>query len=77
MYRVQCEVFTDHKSFKYLFTQKKLNMRHRRLLELIKDYDLTISYHPSKANKVADALSRKSRALREPTAEEQIENFEL
>ncbi|XP_075489498.1 uncharacterized protein LOC142528340 [Primulina tabacum] len=50
----------DHQSLKYLFTQKELNMRQRRWIELLKDYDLTISYHPSKANKVADALSRKS-----------------
>ncbi|XP_071925957.1 uncharacterized protein [Coffea arabica] len=75
LYGVQCEVFTDHKSLKYLFTQRELNMRQRRWLELIKDYDLTISYHPGKANKVADALSRKSRVLREPTTKDQMENF--
>jgi hypothetical protein len=55
-----CEVFTDHKSLKYIFTQKDLNMRQRRWLELIKDYDLSLQYHPGKANVVADALSRKS-----------------
>jgi hypothetical protein len=51
---------TDHKSLKYFFEQKELNMRQRRWLELVKDYDLTINYHPGKANSVADALSRKT-----------------
>ncbi|KAK1606927.1 hypothetical protein QYE76_030600 [Lolium multiflorum] len=55
----RCEIFTDHKSLKYIFTQKDLNMRQRRWLELIKDYDLSLQYHPGKANVVADALSRK------------------
>src|SRR4051812_11575904 len=55
----RCEVFTDHKSLKYIFTQKELNIRQRRWLELIKDYDLSLQYHPGKANVVADALSRK------------------
>jgi hypothetical protein len=52
-------VYTDHKSLKYIFTQKDLNLRQRRWLELIKDYDLEIHYHPGKANLVVDALSRK------------------
>ncbi|WVZ97782.1 hypothetical protein U9M48_043294, partial [Paspalum notatum var. saurae] len=55
-----CEIYTDHKSLKYIFTQNELNMRQRRWLELIKDYNLEIHYHPGKANVVADALSRKS-----------------
>ncbi|KAH9763326.1 Endonuclease [Citrus sinensis] len=54
------EIFTNHKSLKYLLTQKELNLRQRRWIELIKDYDCTIDYHPGKANVVADALSRKS-----------------
>jgi ribonuclease HI len=54
-----CNIFTDHKSLKYIFTQANLNMRQRRWLELIKDYDLEVHYHPGKANVVADALSRK------------------
>jgi ribonuclease HI len=54
-----CDVYTDHKSLKYIFTQKELNMRQRRWLELIKDYDMNLQYHPGKANVVADALSRK------------------
>ena len=61
LYGEKCEIFTDHKSLKYIFTQKELNMRQRRWLELIKDYDCEILYHPGKANVVADALSRKSR----------------
>jgi hypothetical protein len=53
-------IFTDHKSLKYNFTQDDLNMRQRRWLELIKDYDLEVHYHPGKANVVADALSCKA-----------------
>ncbi|WVZ62766.1 hypothetical protein U9M48_012471 [Paspalum notatum var. saurae] len=53
-------IYTDHKSLKYIFTQPELNMRQRRWLELIKDYDLEIHYHPGKANVVADALSRRA-----------------
>jgi hypothetical protein len=52
--------FIDHKSLKYLLTQKELNLRQRRWLELIKDYDLTIKYNPGRANVVANALSHKS-----------------
>ena len=54
------EVFSDHKSLKYLFSQKELNTHQRRWLEFLKDYDFELSYHPGKANVVADALSRKS-----------------
>jgi hypothetical protein len=54
-----CNIFTDHKSLKYIFTQSELNMRQRRCLELIKDYDLEVHYHPGKANVVADALIHK------------------
>ncbi|WRX14972.1 Reverse transcriptase domain - like 10 [Theobroma cacao] len=60
LYGERCRIFTDHKSLKYLITQKELNLRQRRWLELIKDYDLVINYHLGKANFVADALSRKS-----------------
>jgi hypothetical protein len=60
LYGAKCELYTDHKSLKYFFTHKELNMRQRRWLELIKDYDLTINYTPGKANVVADELSRKS-----------------
>ena len=59
LYGEKCEIYTDHKSLKYFFTQKDLNMRQRWWLELVKDYDCDILYHPGKANVVADALSRK------------------
>ncbi|WVZ76071.1 hypothetical protein U9M48_024073 [Paspalum notatum var. saurae] len=55
-----CNLYIDHKSLKYIFTQPELNMRQRRWLELIKDYDLEIHYHPRKANVVADALSHQA-----------------
>lgn len=54
------EVFSDHKSLKYLFNQKELNMRQRRWLEFLKDFDFSLSYHPGKASVVVDALSRNS-----------------
>ena len=57
MYGEKCEIYTDHKSLKYFFTQKELNMRQRRWLELVKDYDCEILYHPGKSNVVVDALS--------------------
>jgi hypothetical protein len=60
LYGQKCDIYTDHKSLKYIFTQSELNMRQRRWLELIKDYELEIHYHTGKANAVADALSRKS-----------------
>ena len=55
----RCELYSDHKSLKYIFTQPDLNFRQRRWLDLIKDYNLNINYHPGKANVIADALSRK------------------
>ena len=56
----RCELYSDHQSLKYLFTQPDLNLRQRRWLELIKDYDIGLNYKPGKANVVADALSRKT-----------------
>ena len=60
LYGQRCDIYTDHKSLKYIFMQNELNMWQRRWLELVKDYDLKIHYHPGKANVVADALSRRS-----------------
>nr|GFB80503.1 hypothetical protein [Tanacetum cinerariifolium] len=66
------DVFTDHKSLKYIFTQRELNMRQRRWLKLLKDYDTNIQYHLGKANVVADALSKKSGMIAGIKVEEEI-----
>ncbi|GJX86872.1 putative reverse transcriptase domain-containing protein [Tanacetum coccineum] len=58
LYGTKCTVFTDHKSLQHILDQKELNMRQRRWLELLSDYDCDIRYHPGKANIVADALSQ-------------------
>jgi hypothetical protein len=60
LYGQKCDIYIDHKSLKYIFTQSELNMRQRRWLELIKDYELEIHYHRGKANVAADTLSRLS-----------------
>nr|GFD24358.1 putative reverse transcriptase domain-containing protein [Tanacetum cinerariifolium] len=59
LYGTKCTVFTDHKSLQHILNQKELNMRQRRWLELLSDYDCEIRYHPGKANVVADALTMK------------------
>ncbi|GKB74919.1 putative reverse transcriptase domain-containing protein [Tanacetum coccineum] len=61
LYGTKCIVFIDHKSLQHILDQKELNMRQRRWLELLSDYDCELRYHPGKANVVADALSQKSR----------------
>ena len=63
LYGEKFEVFSDHKSLKYIFTQRDLNMRQHRWMEFLEDYDFTLHYHPGKENVVADALSRKSRGV--------------
>ena len=79
----KCEIFTNHKSLKYIFTQPDLNLRQRRWLELIKDYNLDIQYHLGKANVVADALSRKAQCYNlrtytwRPELKEEIEHLNL
>ncbi|GJS35138.1 ribonuclease H-like domain-containing protein [Tanacetum coccineum] len=61
LYGTRCTVFTDHKSLQHILDQKELNMRQRRWLELLSDYDCEIRYHPGKANCIGDALSRRRR----------------
>ena len=63
LYGIKFEVFSDHKSLKYLFDQKELNMRQRRWIESLKDYKFELNYHLGKANVVANALSRKSLSI--------------
>nr|GEZ86612.1 putative reverse transcriptase domain-containing protein [Tanacetum cinerariifolium] len=63
LYGTRCTMFTDHKSLQYILDQKDLNMRQRRWLELLSDYDCDIRYHSGKANVVADALSRKEQDI--------------
>ena len=58
LYGEKCFIYTDHKSLKYLPSQRELNLRQRRWMELIKDYDCVIDYHSGKANVVVDTLSR-------------------
>ena len=63
LYGEQFEVFTDHRSLKYIFTLKDLNLRQRRWVEYLKNYDFSLSYHLGKANVVVDALSRRTHVM--------------
>ena len=76
LYGERCEIYTDHKSLNYFFTQKELNMRQRSWLELIRDYDCSINYHLGKANMVVNALSQKSSGFLAPllTTQKEIIN---
>ena len=61
LYDEEFEVYSNHKSLKYIFTQRDLNMSQRRWMEFLEDNDFTLHYHLGKANVVADAFSQKSR----------------
>ncbi|GJR39593.1 putative reverse transcriptase domain-containing protein [Tanacetum coccineum] len=77
LYGTRCTVFTDHKSLQHILDQKELNMRQRRWLELLSDYDCEIRYHPGKANVVADALSRKERLRIEARKPENLKSEDV
>ncbi|KAK8949028.1 hypothetical protein KSP39_PZI004936 [Platanthera zijinensis] len=72
IYGVSCEIFTDNKSLKYIFDYQELNMRQRRWLEFLSDYNVDIQYYPGKTNVVADALSRKGSSYFILTQQEEL-----
>ena len=77
LYGEQFEVFSDHKSLKYIFTQWDLNMRQRKWMEYLEDYDFTLHYHLGKENVVADALSRKSQGVLASVASREWQMLEV
>ena len=83
LYGEEFEVYLDHKSLKYIFTQRDLNMRQHKWMEFLEDYDFTLHYHHGKENVVVDALSRKSRGVLDSIASrewrilETVGQFEL
>ena len=77
LYYEQFKVFSDHRSLKHIFTQRDLNMRQRRWMEFLEDYDFTLHYHPGKANMVANALSRKSRGVLASVASREWQMLEI
>ncbi len=60
LYRAKCEFFTDHKGLQYIFNHKELNLKQRRWVKLLTDYNCTIQYHPNKANIIANTFNKKS-----------------
>ena len=70
-------MLSDYKSLKYIFTQRDLNMRQRRWMEYLEDFNFTLHYHPSKANVVVDALSRKSRGVLASIASQEWQMLEI
>ena len=70
-------MLSDHKSLKYIFTQRDLNMRQCRWMEYLEDYDFTLHYHSGKANVVADVLSRKSRGVLANVASREWQMLEI
>lgn len=77
LYGQKFTVYSDHKSLKYSFTQRDLNLRQRRWMEYLKDYDFELEYHPGKANAVADALSRKTQGILTSLMLANQENFKI
>ena len=77
LYGEKFEVFSNHKSLKYIFTQRDLNMRQHKWMEFLEDYDFTLHYHPGKANVVADALSQKSRGVLVSVASQEWQMLEI
>ena len=77
LYGEQFEIFSDHKSLKYIFTQRDLNMRQHGWMEYLEDYDFTLHYHLGKANVVADALRQKSRRVLASVASQEWQMLEI
>ena len=77
LYGEQFEVFSNHKSLKYIFTKRDLNMRQHMWMEYLEDYDFTLHYHPSKANVVVNALNRKSRGVLASVASREWKMLEI
>ena len=77
LYGEQFEVFSNHKSLKYIFTQWDLNMRQRRWMEYLEDYEFTLHYQPGKANVVVDALSQKSWGMLASVASQEWQMLEI